>query len=473
MKKKRQKQQKKKKRATHSIRIDFAEANVTAFGGVVLAERLASRLSLWTQAEKLLPMRSGLYSWLDVLKTATAGLLTGAKGTFATEEVRRDAALLNLIDVAGAPEEATFWRSLEQLGEMQKSGVLPEINYNWVRKILGSSPRNLVMCDGFLPVFLDGSLLEGSPRREGTKTLSKKGAGLIWTTCFVGPLLAAQRLAGEGEGEQSCARAMLPDVVEKVLKPLRLRDRALVLADSLHGDGPTLDDLEGLGLRYVIGANKLKATEATLAQQSEVVWSHEGPNASLQWSDSGLCVCWLQCADWPQKRLLVGRRWMKEGEFIWNYSGLITNLTETDVSHICGEPAGFAQAIWRLYDRKMGMETHYKDALSDLGLHHPPCQEIVRNAGFYAVASLAHTLGVGVDLLGSANAERGSDTRKDGAKRKRPRPARMRLWRLCRRLFTLPAQVVRHSRVLRVTLLGVSEVVRREFEAMFRNLARS
>jgi hypothetical protein len=121
----------------------------------------------------------------------------------------------------------------------------------------------------------------------------------------------------------------------------------------------------------------------------------------------------------------------------------------------------------------MGMETQYKDALSDLGLHHPPCQEIVRNAGFYAVASLAHTLGVGVDLLGSGIAERGSDTRKDGAKRKRPRPVRMRLWRLCRRIFTIPAQVVRHARVLRVTLLGVAEVVRREFETMLQNIARS
>jgi hypothetical protein len=284
MKKKRQR----KKKATHSFKIDFAEANVTAFGGVVLAERLASRLSLWTHAEKVLPQRSGSYSWLNILKTATAGLLTGAKGTYATEEVRQDKALLNLLDVEAAPEEATFWRSLEGLGELQKSGVLPEINCTWARKILGSSPRSLLMRDGFVPVFLDGSLLEGSRRREATKYLSDKGAGLIWTTCFVGPVLAAQRLAGEGEGEQSCARAILSHVVGNVLTPLRLRDRALVLADSLHGNGPTLDEVERLGLRYVIGANKLQATEATLALQSEFVWSSEGPDASQKWSDWGV-----------------------------------------------------------------------------------------------------------------------------------------------------------------------------------------
>ncbi len=460
-----------KKSTIHSYQVGFSDENATSFGGLVLAERLASRHGLWTRAKKELPERASGYDWFDILKTAVAGLLTGAKGTYATEEVRGDKALLDLIDVKAAPEEVTFWRSLEGLGKMQESGALAEILHTWSRKVLGGSPRNLLMRDGFVKVFLDGSLLEGSRRREGTKYLPDKGAGLIWTTCFVGPVLAAQRLAGEGEGEESCGRALLSDVVEKVLNPLRLRDQALVLADSLYGDGPTLDGVEGLGLRYVIGANKLTATVETLSQQIDAVWSHEGPDASRGWSASGLCQCWLQCKDWPEKRLLVGRRWMKDGEFLWNYSGVVTNLTEGDVR--CAWPSDFARKVWGLYDGKMGSENHYKDALSDLGLHHPPCRELVRNKGFYAVASLAYTLGVGVDLVGAATTERGELTRQDGGKRNRPKPLRMRLWRLCRRFFTLPARVVRHGHVLQVTLLGVGETVRREFEAIFRNLARA
>jgi len=53
----------------------------------------------------------------------------------------------------------------------------------------------------------------------------------------------------------------------------------------------------------------------------------------------------------------------------------------------------FARAMWRLYDAKAGMETQFKDGLSDLGLHHPPCRKHVRNAGFYAVGALAWLLG--------------------------------------------------------------------------------
>ncbi|NQU44386.1 hypothetical protein HQ520_13940 [bacterium] len=55
---------------------------------------------------------------MDIIQTGVAGLLSGARGTFATEKVRDDEALLDLLDLKGAPEEATFWRYLQGLGQM-------------------------------------------------------------------------------------------------------------------------------------------------------------------------------------------------------------------------------------------------------------------------------------------------------------------------------------------------------------------
>jgi len=456
----------------HSIKIDFSGEQTTAFAGLALTERLAARARLWTTLQDRLPEREG-FDWLTIIKSMVGGLLTGAQGTYASQDLREDAALVSLLGLDGAPEEATVWRATKGLGEMQRSGLLPEVQLRWARSILSKANRRDLLSYGFFPVFPDGSLLEGSKRRESTKHIKDKGEGLVWSTVFAGPLVAAQRLAEDGEGEESCVRQMLAGVVEKLLRPLRLRGVALVLADSLHGDGPTLSEIERLGLHYIVGANKLSATAKTLSERPESSWLETGPDPSRGWSRSHVCVCWIQCGDWQDKRTLVGRRWMREGEMIWNYSGVVTDLEEPDVAHVMqGRDLDYCQAIWHLYDMKMGMETNYQDLLSDLNLHHPPCQEIVRNAGFYAVATLAHTLARAVDLIGGQSAERGSRARKDGGRRKRPRPRSMRLWRLRRRLFSLPGRVATHGRVLKITLLGLSERLRQQFERFFQAICR-
>jgi len=456
----------------HTIKINFSQEKVTSFGGLVLAERLASRLGLWRKAQEGLPQREALYDWATILKSVVAGLLSGSRGTYAAEEVRQDAALLSLLGLEAAPEEATVWRVQRELGMLQNSGKLPGLQSAWTLQVLRHVSRRDLLFHDFFPMFGDGTLLEGSARREGTKYIDEKGAGLVWCTVFAGPLVAAQQLAREGEGEETCVRGMLEPVLREVVRPLRLDKKALVLLDSLHGDGVTLSEVERLGLHYVVGANKLERTAVTLSEQPEIVWQDTGASAGRHWSASGVCVCWLQCEGWERKRILVGRRFKREGDFLWRYAGVMTDLAERDVRHVMREGLSYGEAIWRLYDGKAGMECHYKDLLSDLGLHHPPCQEHVRNAGFYAVASLAHTLGTAVDLIGGKGADRGSRQRKDGGALRRARPRRMRLWRLRRRLLALPGRVALHARELTVTLLGLSEQMQEEFQRFFLNVCR-
>jgi hypothetical protein len=461
-----------KQQRVKSVTVEYADENVTSFGGLSLVERLALRLGLWRELEKRLPHRRGHFDWRRIIKSAVMGLLSDARGTYATEPVRQDSALLDLLGLEDAPEEATFWRTLEGLGRKEIRRILAKVQRLWTRTILSRATRRDLLREGFLPVFGDGTLLEGSDRREGTKYQKGKGTGLLWATWFCGPLIAAQRLAGEGEGEQSSLRAMLEEVIEEILVPLNLKEVALVLMDSLHGDGPTLDDLERHRLHYIVGANKLDRTEMVLQDCAEWEWRDTGAKPQLGWSESAVCVCSIQCEGWSKKRTLVGRRWKREGELLWEYAGVITDLSEQEVSHLMKRGRRFAQAIWRLYDTKAGLEDHYKDPLEDLNLHHPPCQELVRNQGFYAVATLAHTLGRAVDLIGGKSAERGSMKRKDGGRRKRPKPRRMRLWRLRRLLFTLSGRVTCHARTAAVTLLGLSQPLRKLFEHFWVNICR-
>lgn len=456
----------------HTFKLNFSEEKTTAFGGLFLEERMASKLSLWRVLEERLPKRKHCsYDWLTVIKAVSVGLLSGSRGTVAAEEVREDKALLELLSLEGAPEEATVWRALEGLGELQKTGLLPEVQAEWTRRILARARRKDLLRHGFFPVFADGTLLEGSARREGTKYIEQKGKGLLWSAVFTGPMIAAQRIAGAGEGEPGCIRAMIPAVNREVVKPLKLRKKALVLVDSLHGDGPTLDIIEREKLHYIAGANKLGATQTILESQPDCVWESLGTNPERGWSRMEVCVCRIECDGWGKKRRLVGLRWMSEGEFLWQYAGVITDVGAADVRHLKNW-GSYARIIWRLYGMKAGLEDYFKDVLEDLGLHHPPCTEVLRNAGFYAVASLAHTVGRGVDLLGGKSGERGSVIRKDGKRRKRRAPMRMRLWKVRRRLFALPGRVSFHARVLQVTILGVSAAMRKQFERYYGNICR-
>jgi hypothetical protein len=459
-------------KTTHTIKIEYSDEPVTSFGGLVLAERMAERLGLWRSIEDHFPERNGEYGWMEVVKSVTLGLLSGAQGTFAAQSVREDAALLRMLDLEGAPEEATVWRSLKDLGTFQADGILPKVQALMARRTLDKMTRSDLLVEGFIPVFGDGTLLEGSARREGSKYIKEKGRGLMWSAIFVGRVLAAQRLAPEGGGEHSDVRAMLREVQKNVLKPLRMMRQALVLLDSLHGDDTQLSQLEEDGVHYVVGANKLDLTERVLSERVEFEWESLGARPSLGWTESAVCACWIQCKDWETKRLLVGRRWKREGEMIWNYAGVMTDLREKDLVKMMERGESFAQSVWRLYDAKAGMETLFSDGLSDLGLHHPPCQEHKRNAGFYALAALAWALGTAVDAIGGQDSGRGSMTRKDGNPRKRATSSRMRFWRLRRELFTLPGRIARHGREMVVRLLGLGESAQARFDRYWTHVCR-
>jgi hypothetical protein len=442
------------------IKLDFSpEESVTSFGGMAVVKRLLLRLGVDGLLESHLPARRG-YSLSTITMSAVAGLLSGAQGTVATEVARHDPALRKVLGVAGAPEEATFWRSLWDAGSPEGLGGFAAVCSKLARRAIERTSR-VALCDrGFVPVFVDGTLLEGSLRREGTKSIRDKGDGLLWTVGFVGPYPVAQRLAasGEGEGEATHARELLGRISREVLRPAGIAGDALVLMDSLHGNGPTLDVVEALGLAYVIGSGSLTHAEEVLADQPESQWTpspeYDASRPGIE--ESSICVASMQCGEWSRARVVVGRRWRKAGEFVWNYASVLTNLDPCDPRlGGCATMGEFARRVWKLYDRKGGCENGFKNLLTDLGLHHPPCQQWRRNAGFYAIGMLAGLIAMACDVLAS-----------------KPSHSRRRIATLRRWLLAVPGRVTRHARTVLVTVLGLSEWWRLRSAESFARVAR-
>jgi hypothetical protein len=115
------------------------------------------------------------------------------------------------------------------------------------------------------------------------------------------------------------------------------------------------------------------------------------------------------------------------------------------------EQVGFEEAIWQLYDRKQAKENQWKDMLIDMGLHHPPTRRPADNAVFYALATVALNLAVGLRRLVFAGEDR-----------------HMRLWRLRRELFDVAGCVMVHARYALLTVLDARDWIFTRLErAMF------
>jgi len=446
----------KKVKKIRSYAYKFSDTGVSSFGGLGLSEYLANRLGLWQSLQDQVPIKRGKYDRMDIIRGAVSGLLSGSRGTASLSEIAEDNGLLKLLGIEKLPCEKIFWEELERLGEDKVLDPLNNALAHWACKLLQRcDQQECVNAHGFIPVFGDGSLLEGSDKREGTKKIKGKGTGLMWSNWFVGPLMATQHLSAQAEGEQKGLMDKLGLLLEEVLEPLGWRSKSLFLMDSLHGDGPTLDRLEAENLTYVIGANKLKAASKVLDEMPDWQWQAVAQaDCRSDCIAEQTCVCWIQCTGWEKKRLLVGKRFKRKGDLFWETVSVMTNLPAARLQESSQNDPGFARKVWQLYSSKMAMENYFKDVLIDLSGHRVPCNKLAHNRGYYALLSLAYNLSRGIDLIGgqSLREEKRQKAKANGHKRS---PAKwMRIWRLRRKLFSLPARITVHARKATLIILG-------------------
>lgn len=463
--------QRKKAKKIRSYEYEFSEDSVSSFGGLSLTEYLANRLGLWKSLQDQVPNRQGKYERIDILRGAVNGLLSGSRGTASLSEIAEDEALLKLLGIKELPGEKIFWEELERLGKDKVLKALNDGLSKWACKLLKRcNEEEWLNPHGFIPVFGDGSLLEGSGKREGTKSIPGKGTGLMWSNWFVGPVMATQHLSAEAEGEQKGLMDKLDLLLEKVIEPLGWRSKSLFLMDSLHGDGPTLNRLEAEKLYYVIGANKLQAAQEVLDKMPQWQWQDVPQSERRGDSDAEqTCVAWVQCAGWLEKRLLVGKRFKRKGELIWNTVSVITNLPAARLQESSQNDPGFARKVWQLYSSKMGMEHYFKDVLIDLSGHRVPCNKLAHNRGYYALLGLAYNLSRGVDLIGGKTLR---EEKREQAKTHKRAPAKwMRIWTLRRKLFSLPARIVVHARKASLQILGGGRSNWKLFESYWKAIA--
>lgn len=442
-----------------------SERGVTSRGGLSLVQSVARRMRLISDARRHLPARKDPSQGFETSAVALSlihGLLSGGRGWQATESMRGDGPLLKLLGLKRAPSAETVEEVVKYLARERGgvAAVAPVLRRQVSRCLDAMNRARLSISGGFVPVWADGSHLEVEGRRFDSIKKIKGKRGQLCSGAFVGPWLAGVDFAQGREGEETVSRRLLDEMVTATLRPKRLMKRALILLDSLYGDGPTLDQIEGYreSPAYIVGAKNLKRAFDQMNETPEGLWIDTGEAPKRGWSASGVTTMTIQCEQWDRKRRLVCRRWKNEGEMIWNFSAVVTNLSRNDerVEQLMGEwGVCFEEVVWRLYSHKAGMENLWKELLIDMGLHHPPCAQASVNATFYALGALAYNLSLATrefTLQGPAR--------------------RMRLWRFRQEVIAVASQAVSHGRQVVARLVDARDHLIEQLLAAMGRVAR-
>lgn len=474
-----------------SVKAEFdSNFAATALGGAVVVEKTLRGLGVCKTVGDHLSERPGrtFYSTADVVYALVAGLLMGGRGVRACEVLREDALaseifglekgapspptiLRYLTDASGLPERvASDWyepsgeslAALDMMGQMRRSPAMTRIvpeepeeagagQLRELADFVAASARrcaralckDIVRTSGWTVVFGDGTDLEVEGNCFDAARRNYQGKkSLRWLTLMLGPVIVAQHLMAGNQDEGTSMPPVLErsgPVVRDIAGP---KGRILALLDSAYFEKHVIEGIGANGWDFIVGANQQRATLQRLAeQQPPCVWADTGPDTRRGWSESQAGCFVHMPGGWAEAVTIIARRWREEDELPgspWHYSFLATRIEPHQLSASLRKH-GYAQAIWMLYGTKQARENHYKTALRDLGLHHPPSGRLGINQAYYAIASAASNIAMVLRYRVVAAPERGIE-----------------LWRLRERYLRIAGYLVRKARTLWVRLSGVS-----------------
>ena len=472
-----------------SVNAEFDEGfEATPHGGAVLLERVLRRQGVRRLIETHLPSRSEdcEYSTVDGVYALIGALMLGGHGIQAVEALRENAMDTRIFGLEqGAPSESTMHNilgdlsglaprkraeayreagpvqpSLDMLGHERKESQLRRVlseepesaapehleqlrgfTAAMAKRCIGALKSSVVRLHGFTVVFGDATDLEVEGRCFDAAERNYEGSRCLrWSTLLLGPVTVAEEV-GRGARDEAKAIAGLLDRGRDVVRDVVGRwGRVLGLLDSAYFEKEVVERTRAARWRFIICANRLREvlTRKVLEQPAEV-WMEGGADERRGWVDSQFAVFAHRPQGWAFNATIVAARWREAGDLpeVWRYSFLGTDLERGDLVKGLLRQHGYARLIWMLYGTKQGRENHYKTALRDFDLHHPPSSRLGINQAFYAVATAA----VNLAMVLRYRVVQGPDTG-------------IQFWRLRERYIHIAGAIVQGARTLTVRLSG-------------------
>ena len=361
------------------LKLQFvANTEHSIHAGLVAVEAMARRFGLWEKVRKLECLdprkdkRRG-YSPEVILGQLIYALCSGGGCLSDSEALNDDPLARELFGVSKFADQSQVGEWLR--GQSAQSvGALRQLLQEFVQWVWEQSEPARLLHAGQREVFFDDTQLELRGKQfEGAAVNYNGDRALSWQTLWVGPLLADSHVGSPG------------DVSDQLIVMLE-RNRSLwqgqaahFYADSGSSAGSYLDAIAAEGWHYTVSYNKWTGPlERKAAELPALAWKQSSGEARAMFRHQ------------PEGRkepqlFAVARR--KEGLF--DEYGFIA----------CDEAQSDAAMVFERHHLKGGKEQLFKEVLSGLDLHHPPCSALQANQIYYLVAALAFNLMVAIKVL--------------------------------------------------------------------------
>lgn len=417
-----------KKRNTR-FHLDLATAeNVSSHGGQILIDSLAARFDLWNNLAAIPGIdprkrRASGFSPVAMISQMMVGFTSGATSLADMERVGSDLVLMELVGLTQGADQSTLGEWLRAQTPQTVEAVMA-VNRNFVSQVLVQAVPGRVLQAGRPTVFFDDTEIEVDGKRfEGARINYEGNRALSFQTLWVGPLVADAILDGTADPSQHLGELLTANDV------LWQGKQGRFYADSASSAAKFLKQIDVAGFgSWSVSYNKwTDKLEKLAAELPETQWAMEQPD------EDGVVEGYAWVKHMPGEAVraytFATVRRKAPGDMFWRYGFVVTDDTTPEAAKRT------PKSVFEFHALKGASEQGFSHLLSDLDLHHPPCEKLVANQMFYAIGVLAYNLLIALRLLDLP----------DDAQGWRPRT-------IIRNLLTVPVKVGVHARYRRATL---------------------
>lgn len=366
------------KKATR-LKLQFvANTDHSIHAGLVAVEAMARRFDLWNKIRKLSSLdprkdKKRGYGPEVIIGQLIYALCSGGGCLSDSEALNDDPLARELFGVSRFADQTQVGEWLREQSE-ESVAALRQLLHEFVAWVWRRASPGRLLHSGQREVFFDDTQLEVFGQHfEGAAINYQGDLALSWETLWVGPLLTDSHLGRPG------------DVSDQLL-PMLGRNRSLwkgmnahFYADSGSSAGAYLHAINAEGWHYTVSYNKWTGPlERTAQALPPTAWQECGEvhHAFLRHQPEGRKA--------PQLFAVSRRR-----DGLFDTYGFVA----------CDDGQKDAALVGERHHLKGEKEQLFREVLSGLDLHHPPCAALRANQVYYLIAALAYDLMVAIKLL--------------------------------------------------------------------------